>query len=72
MRVCLAMQYERVIVAGVPLDRSGHFFDPPPDMGGCDEDYAVFASAWHESVDDFAGRVKSMSGVTREILGAPA
>src|SRR4029079_4096236 len=29
--VALALGYDNVTVAGVPLDNTGHFFDPPED-----------------------------------------
>lgn len=63
--------YKKVVLAGVPLDNSGHYFDPPgkrtnfeleePDMG-----------SWKYAKDNyFQGKVSSLSGRTEELLGRP-
>lgn len=70
VRIALQM-YERVILAGVPLDESGHFYDPPNDLRQSVEDHRVWVDTWRGAVDEFKGRVRSMSGATRELLGAP-
>lgn len=72
--VGLALGYERVILAGVPLDNLGHFYDPP---GPVKRDWQKLESRavnieWEcarETV--FHGRVKSMSGMTKAMLGEP-
>ena len=68
----LAMGYERVVLAGVPEDNLGHFYDPPGSagtyMGGDDDALALWTHCRDEIFD---GRVKSLSGKTREILGTP-
>lgn len=66
----LLLGYSRIVVAGMPLDGQGHYFDPPwvnqsqfgrPDL-----------LVWQWARDNvFQGRVTSMSGLTRELLGAP-
>ena len=66
----LALDYDEIILCGIPLDDSGHYFDPPwrgsnfthevPDM-----------KWWRNAVKHFDGRVKSCSGRTRELLGSP-
>lgn len=71
-RVSLAMGYERVILAGVPLDDQGHFYDPPPGlMGASYYNYSTYVKSWESSAAEFAGRVRSVSGLTRDLLGAP-
>jgi hypothetical protein len=68
--VALMLGYAPVILAGVPMDGSGHYFDPPyrgtPELteGHVDE-------TWAQALDIFAGRVTSLSGRTRAWLGAP-
>jgi len=70
--VGLMLGYAPVVLGGVPMDDSGHYFDPPghktPEFG----DGAVRAE-WRQAIDVvFAGRVTSLSGNTRAWLGAPA
>ena len=67
--VMLALGYERVILCGCPQDASGYVWQPGctdihQNRGACIE-----WGAWAANV--FRGRVKSMSGRTREWLGAP-
>ncbi len=68
-RVALALGFERVVLAGVPIDASPHPWDDPAapalDFG------QHYRPAWAAMVHEFAGRVASMSGFTRELLGAP-
>lgn len=77
--ICLG--YERIIACGIPLDGSGHFHDPPgertcqefdrkADDGGPGEMHKT----WLEMIKQLpviSERVRSMSGYTREWLGAP-
>ena len=70
-RIALALGYERVILAGVPIDGSGHFYDAPSALREATDDYSGFIEPWHDAVDEFKGRVRSLSGRTRELLGAP-
>ncbi len=68
--VGLAMGYAPVILAGVPEDDGGHFYDPPGSAG----DYVTGGNdqswLWHRD-NVFAGRVRSFSGRTRDWLGDP-
>lgn len=66
-KIMLALGYEEVILAGVPLDDSGRFYDAPWNKG-CDLN-PMSLREWEEFVPVFDGRVKSMSGRTRELLG---
>ena len=64
----LALGYERIILAGVPLDAMGHFFCPQDPVDYWD----YFGPAWEKAAKTiFQGRVKSLSGRTRELLGEP-
>jgi len=68
----LYMGYDHVILAGVPMDNSGHFWDIAEDevMVGLDgENIRNFWKMMNDEV--FNGRVKSLSGWTRELLGNP-
>lgn len=76
--VGLAMGYENIILAGMPLDNSGHYFDPP--IGWDSQVYSNFSNEvadrdglpryWDMAAKDiFGGRVKSLSGRTKDLLG---
>lgn len=71
----LALEFDRVILCGIPLDDSGHYYDPPrigsnftnevPDRNGG-------LRYWKDARQSrFGGRVSSMSGRTRDLLGEP-
>lgn len=65
-RVCCALGYEAILLAGVPLDGSGRFYDPP----GVGTDLSVVnEQEWHQYAAGFQGRVRSVSGRTRNFLG---
>ena len=69
--VALFMGYAPLVLAGMPMDGQGHYFDPPhtdqSQLAGRPE-----AIVWAQARDTvFEGRVKSMSGRTRDWLGAP-
>lgn len=64
--VALAMGAESVVVAGVPLDARPHFFDE-----AAWESFHLYRRAWERRVERLRGRVWSMSGWTRELLGEP-
>jgi hypothetical protein len=68
--VALAMGYAPVILAGCPEDDGGHFYDPPGESGDYLSGGNAAAWLWHRE-QVFAGRVKSLSGRTREWLGEP-
>lgn len=66
---CIAMGYDKLILAGVPLDGKGHWYYtgvPGPKWTG--ETY----QAWFEfAAISEAVMVKSLSGYTRQLLGEP-
>lgn len=66
--VALALGYRKVILCGVPLDKkAGHYFSPDvPWMDG-----PRYRHAWITHQDEMYGFVKSMSGWTKALLGAP-
>lgn len=71
----LALGYEQIVLCGVPLDDSGYYWAPPwigsqfdkevPDR----EDGLRYWSRAEKEV--FDGKVKSMSGRTKALLGSP-
>lgn len=67
VRVALALGYDEVVLCGVPLDRTGRFYDAPWDEGV--DLNVVDMKEWEEYLPVMKDRVKSMSGRTRELLG---
>jgi hypothetical protein len=64
----LMLGYHEIVLAGVPMTNDGHYFDPPWYRS----DFAdrAIQLVWKEAkVNIFAGRVTSLSGLTREWLG---
>lgn len=57
----------KVIVAGAPIDDSPHYYEGP----GIGPDIAVYRDPWRQSLEMLRGRVFSLSGWTRELLGSP-
>ena len=80
-KAMLACGYDEVILLGNPMDDTGHFYDPPPGMLAPGEQASWESMRyrhrenmleWEQaSIDEFKGRVKSMSGYTRDLLGEP-
>lgn len=66
-KIMLALGYDEVLLAGCPLDDSGRYYDAPWNKG-CDLN-PMSLKEWEEFLPIFNGRVKSMSGRTRELLG---
>ena len=65
--VALMLGYTDILLAGVPMDNSGHFFDPP--QYGSEHIDKAQDMVWRQSVANvFAGRVRSCSGRTRQWL----
>jgi hypothetical protein len=68
-RIAVALGYEKVILAGVPLDDKGHVDD---DAEATHFQFSTHRHRWQEHAKELQGRVTSMSGWTRELLGAAA
>jgi len=69
--VMLLLGHAPIVCAGLPLDGQGHYFDPP----GLDDGRFGRADelVWRWARDHvFQGRVTSLSGFTRELLGGGA
>lgn len=69
-RVALALGYEAVIVAGVPLDAGGYIWAAPWDRGAID--FARYRRGWDARRSEFLGRVTAVSGYLADLLGRPA
>lgn len=72
----LAMGYERIVLVGVPLDDSGHYFDPPwrksnfnQEVGTMNDGNMMYWQSAKTRV--FKDKVRACSGRTRTLLGAP-
>lgn len=72
----VALGYDPIVLCGVPLDDGPHYFEPPwatcnftNEVGNRIGDGKMIH--WHTTAKCFKGRVKSQSGRTREMLGAP-
>lgn len=73
MCVGLVLGYTRIILAGCPGDGRGHLYYPPyrPCQGYAD---AGAQQAWERAMTghhEIAERVRSCSGMTRDLLGEP-
>lgn len=67
-KIALRMGFD-AILAGVPFDASGHYYSAP----GIGWDFPVLEDwpEWEAAAPLLKGRVTSMSGRTRDLLGAP-
>jgi hypothetical protein len=68
--VGLMLGYSEIVLAGVPMTGSGHYFDPPW-VGSQFQDRANELVWKWANLNVFEGRVKSLSGLTKEWLGEP-
>jgi hypothetical protein len=74
--VGLALGYDSITLAGIPLDDSGHYFDPPwvktnflcevPERILNEKPYPRYWESAARNV--FDGKVRSLSGRTKELL----
>lgn len=64
--VAFSLGYERLILAGVPMDIRGHWNNAQPWT-----DRDRFVTAWCAAKHMLEGRVRSLSGWSREFLGGP-
>lgn len=66
--VALHLGCDRVVMAGIPMDASPHFFDPQKPW----DSPLAHRQAWQDWEGLLRGRVKSMRGWTQELLGTPS
>lgn len=65
--VALELKCDRVVLAGVPMHKKFHHFDDPRPW----QEARAYRQAWEARAPMLRGRVKSMSGWTRDLLGEP-
>lgn len=70
----VALGYDKIVLAGLPLDNSGHYFDPSwretnfnNEVPNTDRGHPRYWENANRYI--FKGRVKSLSGRTKELLG---
>jgi hypothetical protein len=68
VHVGLALGYNPIWLTGIPLEPMGNLCDPPWIEPFTYDQYQKF---WEIAAERFGGRVKSFSGFTRKLLGAP-
>lgn len=66
VEVARFLAYDRIVLAGIPMDGSGHFFDPTP-WGSA----IAHREAWTAAAAEWGGVVRSISGWTSGLLGTP-
>ena len=80
----LALGYDKLILAGMPLDNGGHYYDPRPTecvgsfgnhrFSNFEIEIPTKANKikyWDDAKSIFNGKVKSLSGRTKTLLGGP-
>ena len=74
----IAMGYKEIILCGAPLDDTPHYFDEPWHRTNFSQEIRDGRANsgglryWENYIDRvFEGKVRSMSGRTRELLGGP-
>ena len=68
--LAVLLGYDRIILAGMPADGGGHYY--PWMYRRANEHVQAYLPAWARLYNEFfEGKVRSLSGNTRDILGAP-
>jgi hypothetical protein len=73
MCIALVLGYKRVLLVGCPADDSGHIFIPQWEY--LEHDKEAIRKAWESTLERYpevCQQVRSCSGLTKELLGAPA
>jgi hypothetical protein len=65
-KIALEDGFDRVVLAGVPMSEGHHFTRQTPWL-----QRDCFTKGFQKSIPYFAGRVRSVSGWTQEMLGTP-
>lgn len=67
-KVAVEQGFDRIVLCGVPLTATGgHFYE----SGGFWRAASSFQEGFRQMAPHLLGKVRSMSGVTREVLGVP-
>lgn len=72
-KAAVVLGYREILLAGCPMDGRGHFYDPPPEpLTELDNYWDMNAYGWGLALPALkAAGVRSLSGVTRDLLGGP-
>lgn len=75
VKIALALGSSKIIICGIPMDGSGHYFDPPDAKKNNTDDFSNKAgfAPWHDvaRIQIASDRVRSMSGRTAQLFGKP-
>jgi hypothetical protein len=74
--IALELGYDRLVLAGIPIEgkRRLNYADGGPEIiepEPSDAGFAIYRNGWLTNLDVIRGKVRSMSGWTQELLGAP-
>jgi hypothetical protein len=67
IRVALTLGCNRIVLAGIPMEKMMRHYDDDKPW----HEARQYWPAWERAIPQFHGRVRSLSGWTREKLGAP-
>lgn len=67
VKVAVELGFPRIVLCGIPMEDRGHFDEPAKGFAGA----TTFQTEWKQVMHHFDGRVRSMSGWTRKVHGAP-
>lgn len=67
--VAVALGYDEITLAGIPMDTAGYFYGPPSPQNDFSNPH--MREYWVENTPAWEGKVSSMSGWTRDLLGEP-
>lgn len=76
-KVALNDGFDRIVLAGIPMtSEGGHFLPDTKNVLGAVrgkvwKDHNVFICGFNESIPRLKGKVKSVSGYTKQVLGEP-
>lgn len=71
VRVALKLGYDKIIVCGVPLNKGRRFYDTYDYVAEVGDDATFLAWKLAYNRNEFEGKVRSMSGKTKFLLGEP-
>jgi hypothetical protein len=76
-KVAMEDGFDRIVLAGIPMTaEGGHFLPETKNVQGAVrgkvwKDHNVFVCGFNEAIPRLKGKVKSVSGYTKHLLGAP-
>lgn len=76
-KVAMADGFDRIVLAGIPFEPEGGHFKPESRAvagnvrGKVWSQHSAFISGFNEAAPRLKGKVRSMSGHTQKVLGAP-